>query len=118
MNEDVLLDLFYVGFNHRTAPDYINTVGSIENHLVVLGRKFAKNHKTPPIFVFLDKDRILNISEDMITCFGVFALGQDLKLIDQYGQIIDILHYPSDDDVFEVRKTKIPNLALIVNSGL
>ena len=73
MNEDVLIDLFYVGFNNRTAPSTVSQVSSTENHLIVLGRKFALNHKTPPQFIFMDGDGVLNVSEDMVTCYGVFS---------------------------------------------
>lgn len=112
MNVDLLIDLFNVGYNQISAPQYVQTVSSLEGNLVVLGRNFAKYEKQPPEFIFLDKDHTLNISEDMITCFGVFAKGRQLLLVDQYGQIIDIWSYPNFVPTFPVSIAHIPHLAL------
>lgn len=107
MNTDLLLDLFNVGYNRSSASQYVQAVSSLESNLVVLGRNFAKHDIRPPTFLFLDSDRILNVSEDMIRCFGVFAKGQSLILIDQYGQILEICDYPSHLPAFQISNPRI-----------
>lgn len=116
MNTEILIDLFNIGYNHSSAPEYISTVSSVETNLVVLGRKFSIYDKRPPEFIYLDGDHVLTISEDMIRCFGVFAKGRDLLLIDQNGQVIDIWNYPNNDTVFSIATTKFPHLVSHANA--
>lgn len=117
MNTVLLLDLFNVGYKRSSAPQYVQTVSSLESNLVVLGRNFAKHDLRTPAFIFLDNDRILNISEDMIKCYGVFAKGQNLLLIDQYGQIIEIRDYPSNMTAFPISNPHLVMHASARNLG-
>jgi len=113
MNVDLLLDFFNVGYNRNSAPQYVQAVSSLESNLVVLGRNFAMHDLCPPAFLFLDNNRILNVSEDMIRCFGVFAKGQSLILIDQYGQVLEVWEYPSHLPAFPI---STPHIAMHANA--